>query len=182
MICDAMRCDAMRCDATRLYKGETESRTFRGLHDFGHAYHLFAFLFFQVQGKDPSVDFTQDIVEESEDERCFDEISDSVPAIDLPACEIAKLEEISELVSSCLPSPIRREKLAVAIENEVKAFSNPPIFRKGSVVILGNTKDVSDGIIVCQDDETYQTHQTQFQLLVSSLCYSNILSFKKWQC
>jgi len=72
----------------------------------------------QVQGKDPSVDFTQDIVEESEDERCFDEISDSVPAIDLPPCEIGKLEEISELVSSCLPSPIRREKLAVAIENE----------------------------------------------------------------
>lgn len=25
----------------------------------------------QVQGKDPSVDFTQDIIEESEDERCF---------------------------------------------------------------------------------------------------------------
>jgi len=72
----------------------------------------------QVQGKDPSVDFTQDIVEESEDERCFDEISDSVPAIDLPSCDIGKLEEISELVSSCLPSPIRREKLAVAIENE----------------------------------------------------------------
>ena len=33
-------------------------------------------------------------------------------------CFIGKLEEISELVSSCLPSPIRREKLAVAIENE----------------------------------------------------------------
>lgn len=72
----------------------------------------------QVQGKDPSVDFTQDIVEESEDERCFDEISDSAPTIDLPPCDIGKLEEISELVSSCLPSPIRREKLAVAIENE----------------------------------------------------------------
>lgn len=72
----------------------------------------------QVQGKDPSVEFTQDIVEESEDERCFDDINETVPAIDLPACEIGKLEEISELVSSCLPSPIRREKLAVAIENE----------------------------------------------------------------
>ena len=71
-----------------------------------------------MQGKDPSVDFTQDIVEESEDERCFDEISDSVPTIDLPPCEIGKLEEISELVSSCLPSPVRREKLASAIENE----------------------------------------------------------------
>ena len=64
------------------------------------------------------MDLTQDIVEESEDERCFDEISDSVPTIDLPPCEIGKLEEISELVSSCLPSPVRREKLASAIENE----------------------------------------------------------------
>ena len=80
-------------------------------------FHSF-FYQFQVQGKDPSVDFTQDIVEESEDERCFDEISDSVPTIDLPPCEIGKLEEISELVSSCLPSPVRREKLASAIENE----------------------------------------------------------------
>ena len=80
---------------------------------------FYSFLYqFQVQGKDPSVDFTQDIVEESEDERCFDEISDSVPTIDLPPCEIGKLEEISELVSSCLPSPVRREKLASAIENE----------------------------------------------------------------
>ncbi len=57
------------------------------------------------------MEFTQDIVEESEDERCFDDINETVPAIDLPACEIGKLEEISELVSSCLPSPIRREKL-----------------------------------------------------------------------
>lgn len=75
---------------------------------------------FQVQGKDPSMDFTQDIVEESEDER-FDEMmsgSDAVQPIELPPCEIGRLEEISELVSSCLQSPMRREKLAVAIENE----------------------------------------------------------------
>lgn len=74
----------------------------------------------QVQGKDPSMDFTQDIVEESEDER-FDEMmsgSDAVQPIELPPCEIGRLEEISELVSSCLQSPMRREKLAVAIENE----------------------------------------------------------------
>ncbi len=48
----------------------------------------------QVQGKDPSVDFTQDIVEESEDERCFDEMmggSDSVPPIELPPCEVMTL-------------------------------------------------------------------------------------------
>ena len=46
-------------------------------------------------------------------------MNDSVPPIELPPCELGRLEEISELVSSCLPSPIRREKLAIAIENEV---------------------------------------------------------------
>lgn len=71
----------------------------------------------QVQGKDPSVDITQDVVEESEDER-FEDMSDTAPPIELPPCELSKLEEINEVITSCLPSPIRREKLAVAIENE----------------------------------------------------------------
>jgi len=71
-----------------------------------------------VQGKDPSVDFTQDLIEESEDESRYDDISDSQPPIQLPPCDLAKLDQISELISSCLTSPIRREKLAVAIENE----------------------------------------------------------------
>ena len=95
--------DFVECSITVLYSNE------------------FSLFFLQVQGKDPSVEFTQDIVEESEDERCFDEMmggGESVPPIELPPCEIGRLEEISELVSSCLPSPMRREKLAVAIENE----------------------------------------------------------------
>ena len=87
----------------------------------------------QVQGKDPSVEFTQEIVEESEDERCFDDMmtgSDSVPPIELPGADMGRLEEISELVTSCLPSPIRREKLAVAIEGEgyIKKLLN--VFRE----------------------------------------------------
>lgn len=63
------------------------------------------------------MDITQDVVEESEDER-FDDMPDAAPPIELPPCELSKLEEISELFSSVLPSPIRREKLAVAIEND----------------------------------------------------------------
>lgn len=63
------------------------------------------------------MDITQDVVEESEDER-FDDMPDAAPPIELPPCELSKLEEISELFSSVLPSPIRREKLSVAIENE----------------------------------------------------------------
>ncbi|XP_044728570.1 serine/threonine-protein phosphatase 4 regulatory subunit 3A isoform X2 [Chrysoperla carnea] len=71
----------------------------------------------QVQGKDPSVEITQDIVEESEDER-FDDMSDSAPPIELPSCELSRLEDINELFSSSLTSPMRKEKLATAIENE----------------------------------------------------------------
>lgn len=71
----------------------------------------------QVQGKDPSVEITQDIVEESEDER-FEEMSDSAPPIELPPCEMNRLEEISEVIASGLTSPIRKEKLAMAIESD----------------------------------------------------------------
>lgn len=70
-----------------------------------------------VQGKDPSVEITQDIVEESEDER-FDDMSDSAPPIELPSCELSRLEDINELISNCLTSAIRKEKLATVIESE----------------------------------------------------------------
>ncbi|XP_068609642.1 serine/threonine-protein phosphatase 4 regulatory subunit 3 [Brachionichthys hirsutus] len=69
----------------------------------------------QVQGKDPSVDITQDVVDESEEER-FDDMSS--PGLELPACELSHLEDLAEVVASSLPSPLRREKLALALENE----------------------------------------------------------------
>ncbi|KAF0288417.1 Serine/threonine-protein phosphatase 4 regulatory subunit 3 [Amphibalanus amphitrite] len=84
----------------------------------------------QVQGRDPSVEITHEAVEESEDER-FDDMSDTVPSIELPAAEMARLEEISEvtnrvpdrlrrlwalLINSCLHSAIKREKLTLAVE------------------------------------------------------------------
>ena len=52
--------------------------------------------FAQVQGKDPSVEITQDVVDESEEER-FEEASDSSLWVELPPCELAKLEQISEV-------------------------------------------------------------------------------------
>ncbi|XP_053203973.1 serine/threonine-protein phosphatase 4 regulatory subunit 3A-like isoform X2 [Panonychus citri] len=67
----------------------------------------------QIQGKDPSVDHTQEPMEE-EDER-FEETSD---AIELPPCEVDKLEELNELIASCLVHPMKRERLALALENE----------------------------------------------------------------
>lgn len=70
-----------------------------------------------VQGKDPSVDITQDIVEESEDER-FEEMSDSAPPIELPPCELSRLEDIAEAIANGLTTPSRKEKLAIAIESD----------------------------------------------------------------
>lgn len=49
-----------------------------------------------VQGKDPTIETTQDIVEESEDER-FDDLSDSAPPVELPPCEIGRLKEIKDV-------------------------------------------------------------------------------------
>ncbi|XP_036353937.2 serine/threonine-protein phosphatase 4 regulatory subunit 3B isoform X2 [Ochotona princeps] len=71
----------------------------------------------QVQGKDPSVEVTQDLIDESEEER-FEEMPETSHLIDLPSCELNKLEEIADLITSVLSSPIRREKLALALENE----------------------------------------------------------------
>ncbi|NXW89497.1 P4R3B phosphatase, partial [Alopecoenas beccarii] len=70
----------------------------------------------QVQGKDPSVEVTQDLIESEEEH--VEEMPETSPLIDLPTCELNKLEEIADLVTSVLSSPIRREKLALALENE----------------------------------------------------------------
>uniref|UniRef100_A0A8C4TIQ8 Serine/threonine-protein phosphatase 4 regulatory subunit 3 n=1 Tax=Erpetoichthys calabaricus TaxID=27687 RepID=A0A8C4TIQ8_ERPCA len=69
----------------------------------------------QIQGKDPTVEVTQDL--ESEEER-FEEMPETSHLVDLPPCELNKLEEIADLVTSVLSSPIRREKLALALMHE----------------------------------------------------------------
>lgn len=39
-------------------------------------------------------------------------------SIELPVCESERLDEINELIATCLPYPIKREKLAIALETE----------------------------------------------------------------
>lgn len=72
----------------------------------------------QIQGKDPSVTITQDIPEDDDSEERFEDVLDTAGPIELPACELSKLDEIAELFNSVLPSPIRREKLTLAIEKD----------------------------------------------------------------
>lgn len=75
---------------------------------------LFLLAVIQVQGKDPSVEITQEPMDESEEER-FEEMPENSHLIELPPCDECRLEEIAELVTSVLTSPIRREKLALAL-------------------------------------------------------------------
>ena len=79
----------------------------------------------QVQGKDPSVEITQEIVEE-EDERFDDAPETSGFSIEFPPCEPERLDDINDLITSCLPFPFKREKLALALEtdNYIKKLLN----------------------------------------------------------
>ena len=67
----------------------------------------------QVQGKDPSVEITQEVAEE--DEERFD---DTQPELELPACEVDQLDAIADLLSSCVPYSFKRDKVASAFEKE----------------------------------------------------------------
>lgn len=73
---------------------------------------------FQVQGKDPSVTLTQEISEDNEFEEKFEDVPDVAAAVELPPCELSQLTDISALFTGVLPSAIRREKLALAIEQD----------------------------------------------------------------
>lgn len=68
----------------------------------------------QVQGKDPSVETTQETMEE-DDERYEENSND---AIELPPCEVDKLDELSELIANCLVHPLKRERIATSLETE----------------------------------------------------------------
>ena len=47
-----------------------------------------------------------------------DDADVGVPALKLPPCELSRLDEIATFFVSCLASPIKRERLSVAIESD----------------------------------------------------------------
>ncbi|XP_031302390.2 protein PPP4R3C [Camelus dromedarius] len=71
----------------------------------------------KVQGKDPSVEITEDLLDESEEEQC-DDLPETSEQLGLPNCELSKLEQIAALVTAGLTSPLRKERLALVLENE----------------------------------------------------------------
>ncbi|KAM7045461.1 serine/threonine-protein phosphatase 4 regulatory subunit 3-like [Molossus nigricans] len=69
----------------------------------------------QVQGKDPSVSITQELLDDLEED-CDETLETDM--FDLPNCELSKLKDIANLVTSAFTSPIRSRRLALVLENE----------------------------------------------------------------
>uniref|UniRef100_A0A8C9P3K6 Protein phosphatase 4 regulatory subunit 3C n=1 Tax=Spermophilus dauricus TaxID=99837 RepID=A0A8C9P3K6_SPEDA len=69
----------------------------------------------QVQGKDPTVEITQDLLDGPDQ---FDEMPSTSSLVELPNCELHTLEEIADLFTSVLASPTRKERLALILEDE----------------------------------------------------------------
>ncbi|VDN96123.1 unnamed protein product [Rodentolepis nana] len=74
-----------------------------------------------VQGKDPSVEITQEVVEETDDTDDVESYSLSanpeLQDFELPACELSRLEEIVEIFSSHLHVLQKREGLVAAVDS-----------------------------------------------------------------
>ncbi|VDP83618.1 unnamed protein product [Echinostoma caproni] len=74
-----------------------------------------------VQGKDPSVEITQEVVDESDDVDDADgytpSLIQSVQPLALPPCELSHLEETSFMISQAITSPQKRERLVVLLES-----------------------------------------------------------------
>lgn len=79
----------------------------------------------QVQGKDPSVEITQEVAEEDEDR-----FEDAAPELELPVCELEQLDAINDLLSSCIPYSFKRDKVATAFEKEDYLAKLLQLFKK----------------------------------------------------
>ncbi|XP_006085746.1 serine/threonine-protein phosphatase 4 regulatory subunit 3B-like [Myotis lucifugus] len=70
----------------------------------------------RVQGKDPTVNVTQDLSDDIEED--INEMLETDDLDELPNCELSKLKQIANLVTSAFGSPLLRRRLALVLENE----------------------------------------------------------------
>ncbi|XP_055453779.1 protein PPP4R3C-like [Psammomys obesus] len=69
----------------------------------------------QVQGKDPSVEITQELTYDLES---FEDMSQIWNLVEIPNCEISMLENIANLFAFIREAPSHKESLALILENE----------------------------------------------------------------
>ncbi|TNN12001.1 Serine/threonine-protein phosphatase 4 regulatory subunit 3 isoform 1 [Schistosoma japonicum] len=87
-----------------------------------------------VQGKDPSVEITQEVIDESDDVDDTDgytpTMMQSIQPLSLPPCELSRLEEIVDLISQAVASPPKRERLVAFLESTNYLHQLVDVFHK----------------------------------------------------
>ncbi|XP_006905575.2 serine/threonine-protein phosphatase 4 regulatory subunit 3B [Pteropus alecto] len=124
----------------------------------------------RVQGIDPSVDITQDFLDISEDE--FDEIPETSNMVDLPNCELGKLKQIATIVTSALTSPIRKERLALILENEDYIKKLLQLFH--TCESLGDTEGLQH-LHVIMKGILFLNKTCLFEIMFSDECIMNVV-------
>ena len=77
-------------------------------------YFFLPFLSLQYLGKDPT-DCSQDL---SEDGEISEQLADTSATIELPPCELSKLEDVYSVITSSFSAPVPREELALVLERD----------------------------------------------------------------
>lgn len=108
----------------------------------------------QVQGKDPSVDITQDIIEDDENE--------------LPPCEPDRLDEISTLISSSLTMQSKKDSITLALESENYIPKLLTLFRtleeRKDVASLAKMYDIFKSIFLLNRNSLFDIMLSEEQL------------------
>ncbi|XP_006885156.1 PREDICTED: serine/threonine-protein phosphatase 4 regulatory subunit 3-like [Elephantulus edwardii] len=124
----------------------------------------------RLQGKDPSIDITQDPLNESEE--LYNGIPDTSNLVDLPNCELSKLEQIADLINSVHSSPVRKEKLVFILEKEDYIRKLLSLFH--TCELTGNTKslhllyEIIRGIL-------FLNKTTLFEIMFSDECILDVV-------
>ncbi|KAG8516827.1 Serine/threonine-protein phosphatase 4 regulatory subunit 3B [Galemys pyrenaicus] len=125
----------------------------------------------RIQGKDPCDEITRDLLEQLEEQR-FDQIPEPGIMIELPTCEPSKLQQIADIVTSVLPSPISKERLALILQNENYIRQLLQLFRVcedlNDVEGLRHLHEIIKGIL-------YLNKLSLFEILFSDECIMDVV-------
>ncbi|OQV18830.1 Serine/threonine-protein phosphatase 4 regulatory subunit 3 [Hypsibius exemplaris] len=141
-----------------------------------------------VQGKDPSVEVTQDSIDEEDDDEATaagssmasygpEMNSGGNAGVLLPPCEMSKLDKIYEVVQSFMSHPHQRDKLATVIEQESYIKKLLDLFRQCED--LENT-DGLQHLFSIMKSILMLNRNALYEVLFSDECIEEVLGCLEW--
>ncbi|CAL8079629.1 unnamed protein product [Calicophoron daubneyi] len=118
-----------------------------------------------VQGKDPSVEITQEVVDESDDVDDADGYTSSliqgVQPLSLPPCELGHLEETVEMITQAVASVQKRDRLVTLLESTNYLSQLTDLFHKAEdledMESLRHLYEIMRQLILINKQSLYET-------------------------